>query len=240
MNQKMKTGLLAAGLVVLIGGSFFAYNRLKDQVKPEGSGLMAIGETMEAGETVAMAEGSEEAGKSGSVTGSGQDMFAQAAEAVDEANETEGEGASETEDLLAPDITIQDAEGNDVKLSEIIARGKPIVINFWASWCPPCKSEMPEFEKVWKEMGEDVEFLMVNMTDGARETLEKATAYVEEMGYEFPVYYDVHYDAMYNYGVYSLPTTYFIDKDGYVITGAQGAIDEETLRLGISYIYEGE
>ena len=150
---------------------------------------------------------------------------------VDDARQSEGQ---ETKRVLAPDFTVTDAEGSLVKLSDL--RGKPVVLNFWASWCPPCKSEMPHFDKVWAEVGEEVAFMMVDLTDGSRETQEIGAAYVEEMGFSFPVYFDLEQDAAYTYGVTSIPTTYFIDKDGYAVTAAQSAIPEESLRKGISMI----
>lgn len=142
--------------------------------------------------------------------------------------------SGETEKVEAPDFSVEDVEGNVVKLSDF--KGKPVVLNFWASWCPPCKSEMPDFDKVWKELGEDVAFLMLNMTDGQRETKKKADKFIAEKGFSFPVYYDVNQEAAYTYGISSIPVTYFIDKDGYVVTGSMGAMDEETLRSNLELI----
>lgn len=74
------------------------------------------------------------------------------------------------------------------------------------------------------------------MTDGSRETVETASAFIAEQGYSFPVFYDTDPDAAATYGVYSLPTTYFIDEKGTAIAQATGAIDEETLQQGIDMI----
>lgn len=142
--------------------------------------------------------------------------------------------SSEPQRVEAPDFTMTDAEGNSVKLSDF--EGKPVVLNFWASWCPPCKGEMPEFEKLWKEMGDDVSFIMLNATDGGRETEEKARKYIAEQGFEFPVYYDLGQGAAYVYGISSLPTTLFIDREGYLVTGRLGMVDEAYLRKGIAQI----
>jgi len=140
----------------------------------------------------------------------------------------------ETEKIKAPDFTVLDAEGNTVKLSELF--GKPIVLNFWASWCPPCKGEMPEFNKVYEEVGRDITFMMVDLVDGQRETKEKGAQYVKGEGFTFPVYFDTKQDAAGKYGIASIPTTIFIDKDGYIVTGAEGALDEKTLQKGIDLI----
>ena len=136
----------------------------------------------------------------------------------------------------ARDFTVQDIDGNDVKLSEQF--GKPLVVNFWASWCPPCKEEMPDFESVYQEMGEQVTFMMVNLVDGSRETLETATDYITANGYTFPIYFDVNQDAAYTYTITSIPTTLFINAKGEIVASAVGAIDAEALKQGIRAISE--
>ena len=152
--------------------------------------------------------------------------------ATQEAEETEAQ--TEPEKMKAPDFTVYDADGNEVHLTDFV--GKPIVLNFWASWCGPCKMEMPDFNEKYLELGEEVQFLMINMTDGSRETVEIASEFIKESGYSFPVFYDTKMDAANTYGAYSLPMTFFIDAEGYSVARATGAIDAETLMRGIDMI----
>ena len=147
---------------------------------------------------------------------------------------TEIPGETQPEPQKVPDFTVYDLEGNEVHLTDFF--GKPIVLNFWASWCGPCKSEMPDFNEKYQELGEEIQFLMVNMTDGSRETVEIASEFVAQQGYTFPVFYDTAQHAAMVYGVYSLPTTFFIDAEGYAVAYAAGAISGDDLLRGIDMI----
>lgn len=140
--------------------------------------------------------------------------------------------------LEAMDFTVYDADGNEVHLSDYF--GKPIVLNFWASWCGPCKHEMPAFDAAHQELDGKVQFLMVNITDGQKETLETAAEFISKNSYTLPVFFDTEGEAAYTYAAYALPTSYFIDAEGYIIAQARGAIDAETLQIGIDMIYTPE
>ena len=218
---------LAALLVVVLAGAMIAYN------------VLAPG-----------AEKSESAGDA--VPAAGVD--------ADDANGNAGAdvaGNTNTEDggsdvAAALDFTVYDADGGEVHLSDFA--GQPVVVNFWASWCPPCKAELPDFEAAYQEVGikdsadgsdatgsdvadaQAVRFLMVNLTDGQRETLDTAGQFIADEGYTFPVYFDTDLDAAYTYGINSIPMTLFIDADGNVQDYAIGMIDEQTLRSGIEKI----
>ena len=142
----------------------------------------------------------------------------------------------EEEKVKAPDFNMVDIDGNSVKLSDF--EGKPVVLNFWASWCPPCKEEMPYFDKMYGETGEEIQFLMVSLADGMRETVEKGKAHIAENGYSFPIYFDVTNEASMPYGLSAIPTTFFLDAEGYLVAYVRGAIDEATLLQGIGMLKE--
>ncbi len=149
--------------------------------------------------------------------------------------DTAADTAAETADpRLAPDFTVLDREGRPVTLSAM--RGKPVVLNFWASWCGPCKREMPEFEAAYQTYGADVHFLFVNLTDGQNETVETAKQCIDSLGYTFPIYFDTASEAAVAYGISSIPTTFFIDAEGKLVTYATGQIGTELIEKGIGMI----
>lgn len=135
----------------------------------------------------------------------------------------------------ARDFTVTDWEGNKVNLSDFF--GKPIVMNFWATWCYYCVEEMPDFNRAFGEYP-DVQFLMINATDGIEETVKKAKEYVEHEGFDFNVYFDTELDAVSTYGVTGFPCTYFIDSEGNLVTRGNGMLDYDTIVRGIDMITE--
>lgn len=130
---------------------------------------------------------------------------------------------------LAPEITLNDLNGQTVKLSDY--RGKVVILNFWASWCPPCKSEMPELDKASREfaIGTDAVLLTVNLTDGSRETVDKARKYITDNKYSMSVLLDTQGRAANAYSITSIPTTYVIDKQGIIINSIVGPTTKNAL-----------
>lgn len=151
-------------------------------------------------------------------------------EEITEVTTSKNEGLTQ-----APDLTFYDFNGNKVKLSDFF--GKPIVLNFWASWCPPCVGEMPEFAEVYREMKDDVVFLFINCTDGATETVRTVQNFIVKNGYnDLPIYLDKT-DARKAYGVSAIPFTFFINEDGYIVNSINSSISKDRLLSEIAKIY---
>lgn len=216
MNSKKKTLILIVLFIVLMVGASVLYNSLSTDFTLDS---LSVEEGVESTDdtTNTAANDSQSSENNGN-------------------NSEDSSSSADNQLTQAPNFTVYDIEGNEVNLSEFF--GKPIIVNFWASWCGPCKMEMPDFDEAYQTYGNDISFLMVNMTDGSRETVEIASSFIEESGYSFPVYYDTNYSAAITYSVSSLPTTYFIDADGNLIAHARGAINDATLQKGIDMIYD--
>lgn len=151
-----------------------------------------------------------------------------------QATQSAEENGTEPAKQEMPDFTVYDVDGNPHKLSDF--RGKPVILNFWATWCGYCEMEMPDFEDKYQQYGDQIHFLMVDVTDGSQETVEKASAFIAEKGYTFPVYYDTAMEATASYGTGGLPVTYFIDAEGYFVAWQQGMLSAETLQKGIDMV----
>lgn len=153
---------------------------------------------------------------------------------IEAENKTDEEISKEDTKIKAINFTVYDENNNEVKLEDYI--GKPIVINYWATWCGYCVKEMPTFNKVYEEEKDEVVFMMINATDGVSETVDKAKKFIKENNFQFPVYYDIKEEVGYQYGIYSLPTTIFINKKGEIEIGYKGMLSEEILKKEIQKI----
>ncbi|MEG1516240.1 MAG: redoxin family protein [Clostridia bacterium] len=211
--MKKNVLIYLVGFVALFVLAFVGYNALKGRIRPE-SAITPVATQRTQAPTATQAP-------------------------VVPAEIPEGQSDAAPEDAApeaqkAPDVTVYAADGTPTRLSDFL--GKPVVLNFWASWCPPCKGEMPDFQKLYDEVGDDVVFMMVNQTDGQRETQKKAAAFIEKQGYTFPVYFDTDLAASMTYQVYSIPTTVLVDVQGNLVAISPGQMDEATLRAGIEMI----
>ena len=148
----------------------------------------------------------------------------------DSDSESSGE-SGEREKVMAPDIALVDREGNPVSLRDYI--GKTVFLNFWATWCGPCKSEMPDIQKLYENYGyneQDVVVLAVAAPEYYMEgTQTEIEAFLEDNGYTYPVVYDMTGEGMAAYSISSYPTTYMIDDEGYAYGYVSGAISYETM-----------
>ena len=134
-----------------------------------------------------------------------------------------------------PDYTIYNEAGEEYSFSDFV--GEPTVVNIWATWCYYCTLEMPDFEEAYKKHT-DVQFIMLNATDSSYETVERASAYVKENGFTFPVYYDTLSEAQQTLGVEAYPMTYFYNAKGELVETHRGMISPEQLEEKIALIKE--
>ena len=146
---------------------------------------------------------------------------------------------AEDEAMNAVDLQLLDGEGNEVTLFELM-QGKPVVLNIWATWCPPCRAELPYFDEAFALYGEDVVFMMIDLADGQSETVEGAKAFVQNNGYSFPVYFDPEY-ATYEAGYLGeyIPMTWFIGTDGIISDYVVGGLQRQMLMDGIEKLLAG-
>lgn len=140
--------------------------------------------------------------------------------------QTEGQQAPAKTNLMKDfDFELEDLQGNKVSLSDF--KGKKVFLNFWATWCPPCKAEMPDIEKYYQETkGTDIVILAVNVGDD-KNTVE---SFIRDKGYNFKVLLDTTGEVSQLYQVAGIPTSYFIDTEGYLDDGAEGAISLESMK----------
>lgn len=138
------------------------------------------------------------------------------------------------EGFMAPDFTLSDVNGQQVTLSEL--RGKPVFINFWASWCPPCKEEMPYIQEAYTKYKDEVVFLGVNVTPG--DSIEKATKFMDENGYDMPVIFDLDGEVSQLYRANSIPTSFFIDKEGVIQVRYTGPMSLQQIENYLNKIVE--
>ena len=141
------------------------------------------------------------------------------------------EESGEREKVMAPDIALVDREGNPVSLKDYI--GKTVFLNFWGTWCGPCRNEMPDIQKLYEAYGEntgDVVILAVAAPNYYMEgPLEGIVDYLEKNDYTYPVVYDMTGEGLAAYSISSFPTTYMIDDEGYAYGYVSGAISYETM-----------
>ena len=145
------------------------------------------------------------------------------------------DNTSSVELKVAKDFYVYDEEGNEIKLSDFKGK-KPVVVNIWASWCGPCQVEMPYFEEAIKKYGDEVEILMVNLTDNQRETKESALNFIKNKGVEMSIVFDEKLSAANTFNVMGIPRTIFINVDSEITYDREGVISEDILFSNIEKI----
>ena len=174
---------------------------------------------------------------SASLSGTGQE------ENVAEQAE-ESEDGSEGEKLTpAVDFNLTDQYGNTHTLSQY--KGKTIFLNFWGTWCPPCRAEMPDIQKLYEEFDQEGEDALVILgvaapNLGKEKSEDGIKTFLEENGYTYPVLMDTEAELFQTYGITSFPTTIMIDRDGNLFGYATGQLNEETMRSIIQQTMEGK
>ncbi|NLY98557.1 MAG: TlpA family protein disulfide reductase [Clostridiaceae bacterium] len=223
---KMKTVTYILALVLTLIIAYFAYDNLSKNMKidrlSDPSGIIGTEENTRISKNETETSKISETSKNETET---------TKESVTESKTVEEEVDEEVTKFKIPDFSFEDFDGNSYEISDFF--GKPVVINFWATWCPPCVNEMPDFQKVYEDLGEEIQFLMINLTDGSRETKKKALEFINDNKFTFPVFYDMNLEASIGLGIFSYPVSLFLDEEGYLITGAVGSINEELIRKGI-------
>jgi peroxiredoxin len=125
---------------------------------------------------------------------------------------------------VAPDFQLQTLAGETVKLSDY--KGQRVMLNFWATWCPPCRAEMPDMEKFYQKKG--VAILAVNLTE-TEATMQDIHDFVDEFGVTFPILLDKKIEVATTYQIGPIPTSYMIDSDGIIRYKTLGALNYEMM-----------
>lgn len=138
--------------------------------------------------------------------------------------------------FLAPDFSLQTADGQSIRLSDL--RGRPVLVNLWTSWCPPCRQEMPAMQQAYADFHDQgFEILAVNATN--QDSLPDAQQFAADLSLTFPILLDTQGEVSQLYQLRSLPTSFFIDREGVireVVIG--GPMSEALLRIRIQEMLE--
>lgn len=146
------------------------------------------------------------------------------------------------EKVLPPDFRLTDQYGNTHQLSEY--QVQTVFLNFWATWCPPCRSEMPEIQQLYEEYGfNEGELVVLGVASpdyGSEGSLDEVKAFLADNGYTFPVVMDSRGAWTYQYGIRAYPTTFMISADGSLFGYVEGALTADIMRSIVQQTMEGK
>ncbi len=162
-------------------------------------------------------------------------------EATDESDASNTTASDNSNLVAAPDFSLVDQYGNVHNLSDY--KGKVVFLNFWATWCPPCNSEMPDIQELYDKYSADpnseVAILSVAFPDYGTETsVNGIKEFLDTNGYTYPVLMDENADLLLSYYITAYPTTFIINADGYVLGYIPGAMDKDTMENVIAQALE--
>ncbi len=134
---------------------------------------------------------------------------------------SENKAAMPVQDSPAPEVTVNSLTGAPLKLSDL--KGKVVVLNFWATWCPPCRQEIPSMVKLNKAMaGKPFQMVAVSIDEGGRPAIE---SFFQTSGFSLPAYTDPDNRAATTYGITGVPETFIIDRQGVIVKKVVGAME---------------
>lgn len=240
---------ILALMLVLFGAAYlvYDYNLANEEVvevavnETDSNSSLESTSTSESDELVL-----ESASDVSSETNSNSDTQADAEADVDDATESDiSQSASltngqtniqgEPQGWQGPDSNYLNQDGDLLNLNENL--GKGTLINIWASWCEPCRVEMPYFEEAYQNYGDDINFLMIDALDSRpTETQEAALAFFEEMELSMPIYFDHEMSNQYLFGATILPLTVVLDDEGKVVEIVRGQVSQAKLKQMIEKI----
>jgi len=208
MNSKIKAVLAVVAFIVVLGGLKFFYDARVDE-----------------GNLNKLAVSTDAQGDSESTTGIATG---------DSDTNSKDPGNSNPDTVPLPDATLYTSSGDSVKLSSF--KGKKTIINAWASWCGPCKAEMPDFEELDEAAGDEYQILMVNII-GGRETKELAEKFLKDYDLNFKnMLFDEDLEFSQALQIGSIPTTIFVDEEGEIHIYQPGMLKKDQVLEGLKYL----
>ena len=239
MNKRlMYLGLSLVALLLIAGGFYRHYQNEDSSESLTNSQPTSTSKT--ALDTTNTTEASKETSKAAETTKTTERASSNKTTSTSKEDSSTKETSEDDEDesmskaeflasIEPKNFRFTDQEGEMVDFDKA-SKGKPAVVNIWATWCNPCRQEMPEFQKVWEDYQEDVNFYLVNALDSKpTETKEKVEQFLEELNFKMPIYYDYHLKTMAVANAVFFPTTLFIDAEGQVVHYQFGQMDQAAI-----------